>query len=198
MAGRMEREVECEGEILMSIRWLDALVQCPGCEGKPFGPSLEIEPSFHWFPLEHARIRKQHAVIRTSVRARIGGGFSRGLPAREPGRRQGNQATRRNSGSISSAQEGSSGLWQPRRDLRGAVPLLRADVFAGEFPKRKKNSHKQAPEVGESPFCSPVSFLPAGSGDQGCGSGCPPRCRPVEGRIHRGFFPLGPGPPPLE
>lgn len=105
MAERMGRAIDRGGEISMSIRWLDELVGDPGGEGTPFAPALEIEPSFHRFPAVHATERKEHAVTRTDVRARIGGGLSRGMSQRQPGRRLGNRATRENSESSSSGRE---------------------------------------------------------------------------------------------
>jgi hypothetical protein len=112
----------------MSIQWLDELAGDPGGEGTPFAPALEIEPSFHWFPAVHATTRKEHAVIRTYVRTRIGGCFSRGISARDPGRRQGNQAARRNSESSSSGRERFR-LWP--EPAGGGVPGTRQVVGRG-------------------------------------------------------------------
>lgn len=173
MAERMGRAIDRGGEISMSIRWLDELVGDPGGEGTPFAPALEIEPSFHRFPAVHATARKEHAVTRTDVRARIGGGLSRGMSERQPGRRQGNRATRENSGSSSSGRETFRLLSEPRGwGFRGAGRMVVGQGWKEGATGRKRH-------------------------------GGATRAEPSVGARARRVFPpwlrcSGPGPPPLE
>ena len=173
MAQRMGRAIDRGGKISMSIRWLDELVGSPGGEGTPFAPALEIEPSFHRFPAVHATARKEHAVPRTDVRARIGGGLSRGMSARQPGRRQGNRATGRNSQSSSSGRERFRFLPEPPGEgYRGA-----GRVVVGQGRKEGATRKKR--------------------------HGGATRAEPSVGARARRVFPPwlrcpGPGPPPLE